>query len=78
MDIQSLKLDLVSKILQTDKASVLLKIEKLFQKEVNDDWWVKLPHEIQESILDGIDDVQNGNTYSHDQIVQEAKQKYGF
>ena len=78
MDIQSLKLDLVQKILNTDKASLLSKIDKIFQKEEKNDWWEKLPREIQESVMEGVDDIQKGNTFSHDQVIQEVKQKYGF
>ena len=78
MDIQSLKLDLVQKILNTDKPSLLSKIDKIFQKEEKNDWWDQLPIEIQDSIKEGIDDIHKGNTFSHDQVVQEAKQKYSF
>jgi len=78
MDIQSLKLDLVSKILSTEKPSLLIQIEKIFEKENNQDWWDKLPEEVQQSILEGVEDIQKGKVYAHDQVVQEAKQKYGF
>lgn len=78
MDIQALKLDLVEKILNTEKTSLLLQINTLFQNENADDWWDKLPTEIQESILAGIEDIEKGNIYSHEQVIQEAKQKYGF
>jgi predicted transcriptional regulator len=37
-----------------------------------------LPEEIQDSILEGILDIEQGNIYTHDQVIQEAKQKYGF
>ncbi|MDC7217990.1 MAG: hypothetical protein PQJ28_03100 [Spirochaetales bacterium] len=78
MDIQALKLDLVAKILKTEKSSLLLHIEKLFEKENDQDWWDQLPEEVQQSILEGVEDVSKGKTYSHEQVVAEAKQKYGF
>ncbi len=78
MDIQTLKLDLVSKIINTEKPTLLLKINKILQKENKTDWWDKLPREVQESILEGMDNVKNGNVFTHEQVVQEAKQKYGF
>jgi hypothetical protein len=78
MDIQALKLDLVSKIISTEKPSLLIKINKILQKENNLDWWDDLPEEVQESIMEGIEDVQKGNVFTNDQVVQEAKQKYGF
>ncbi|PTN07964.1 hypothetical protein C8N47_1114 [Mangrovibacterium marinum] len=78
MDIQALKLDLVAKILSTEKTSVLLQIEKLFDKEHEQDWWDKLPNEVQQAIMEGVEDVSNGNTYSHEEVVREAQRKYGF
>ena len=78
MDIPALKLDLVQKILNTKNPSLLLKINTIFQKEVEKDWWDQLPPEVQESIFEGIDDIEKGEIYTHEQVIQEAKQKYGF
>jgi predicted transcriptional regulator len=78
MDIPALKLDLVQKILNTKNPSLLLKINTIFQKEVEKDWWDQLPREVQDSILEGIQDIENGNIFTHEQVIQEAKQKYGF
>ena len=49
-----------------------------FKKEVEKDWWNQLPHEVQDSIFEGIRDIEKGNVFTHDQVIQEAKQKYGF
>jgi predicted transcriptional regulator len=78
MDIQSLKLDLISKIMSIDKPALLIEIKKILQKENKTDWWDNLPLEVQESILEGLTDIQNGNVLTHEQVMQEAKQKYGF
>ncbi|MBU3928134.1 MAG: hypothetical protein KKB74_10040 [Bacteroidetes bacterium] len=78
MDIQSLKLDLISKIMSIDKPALLIEINKILQKENKTDWWDNLPLEVQESILEGLTDIQNGNVLTHEQVMQEAKQKYGF
>lgn len=78
MDINILKLDLVERIIQTENSSILIKIKKLFQPEKAEDWWDELPIELQESIIEGLNDVKKGNTFSHEQVIREAKQKYGF
>lgn len=78
MDIQSLKLDLISKIMSIDKPTLLIEINKILQKQNKTDWWDNLPLEVQESILEGLTDIQNGNILTHEQVMQEAKQKYGF
>jgi len=33
---------------------------------------------MKESTLEGMDDIQKGNVFTHEQVIQEAKQKYGF
>ncbi len=78
MDIQALKLDLVTKILKTEKSSLLIQIEKLFEKENDQDWWDQLPDEVQQSILEGVESIKQREMYSHDQILREEKKKYGF
>jgi hypothetical protein len=78
MDIQSLKLDLVEKILKTDKPSLLIQINNLFLKEKTEDWWDRLPVEVQESILEGLKNTKEGNVFTHDQVMNEAREKYGF
>ena len=62
MDIQALKLELVSRIINTNKPSVLMEINKIFQKEISADWWDEIPKEVQESIMEGVKDIEKGNT----------------
>jgi hypothetical protein len=78
MDIQTLKIDLVKKILGTQNEDLLLEINKIIHEKGEDDWWNELPKNIQESILEGIQDIEKGKLYTHDQVIQEAKQKWGL
>jgi hypothetical protein len=78
MDIQALKIDLVQRILNTQNAAILSRINTILEKEVENDWWDHLPKEVQESIYEGLQDVENGMVLTHNQVLQEAKQKYGF
>jgi hypothetical protein len=78
MDIQALKIDLVEKIIKTEKKSLLIKISELIQTEKSGDWWEQLPPEIQESIMDGFNNIKEGNVYTHEQVIQEAKERYGY
>jgi len=78
MDIQALKLELVEKILHVEKPSLLVKIGEILKNDEKDDWWEQLPSEIQESILEGIKDIEEGRIFSHDEVIREAKQRYGF
>ena len=78
MDIQALKIDLVQKILSTTNPALLSRVNNILKKEVEKDWWDQLPVEVQESIIEGIHDIETGNVFTHEQVMQEAKQKYGY
>jgi predicted transcriptional regulator len=78
MDIQALKLDLVQKILNSNNQTLLFRVNNILKKEVEKDWWDQLPHEIQDSIFEGIHDIETGKVFTHEQVMEEAKQKYGF
>jgi hypothetical protein len=78
MDIQTLKLDLVQRILNTRNEAILAKVNNIFQEESDNDWWNQLPLEVQDAILNGISDINDGNTFTNDQVIKEAKIKYGF
>jgi len=56
----------------------LIKIKKLPQPKKPEDWWDELPMEVQKSIFEGLNEIKERNTFSHEQVVCEAKQKYGF
>lgn len=78
MDIQALKIELAQKILKTNKSDLLMKVDQLFNMENNDDWWEELPQEVQDSITRGLQDAEEGRVFTHEQVVQEAREKYGF
>lgn len=78
MDVSALKLDVVQKILNMKNPSLLLKINTILKEEEESDWWDQLPPEVQDSINEGIRDIEEGRIFSHEQVLQEAKQKYGF
>jgi predicted transcriptional regulator len=78
MDIQALKIDIIQKILSTTNPALLSRVNTILKKEVDKDWWEQLPVEVQESIMLGIHDIETGKVFTHEQVIQEAKEKYGF
>jgi hypothetical protein len=78
MDIQALKIDLVQKILNSNKPDLLQKVNQLFRLEDPIDWWDELPQEIQDSINQGLQDVEEGNVWTNQQVVEEVREKYGY
>ncbi len=78
MDIQTLKLDLVQRILNSKNETILAKVTMIFEEESKNDWWDELPQEVKDSIAEGISDLDTGKIFTHDQVIQEAKIKYGL
>ena len=72
MDIQSVKIELLKMIINSDNPSVLDKIMRIFQNE-KQDFWSTLSKEDQEEILAGIDDLDKGEKYSYDEIVKKHR-----
>lgn len=78
MDLQAKKLELVRLIINTEKPSILKKIEEVFKKEKNTDWWDELNEFEKHSIETGIAEADNGELIPHEQVMQEIKEKYGL
>ena len=78
MDISSLKIELVQRILDMKNPALLRKIDAILREESEKDWWDQLPREVKDSIFEGIGDIEEGRILTHQQVIQEAKQKYGF
>ena len=78
MDLQTKKLELVRLIINTKKPSLLKKIEDIFNKEVGADWYDELSKHEKQSIEKGISEADKGELFSHEQVMQEIKAKYGL
>jgi len=72
MNIQTVKIELLKMIINTDNPSVLDKIMRIFQNE-KQDFWTNLSKEDQEEILAGIDDLDKGEQYSYDEIIKKHR-----
>ncbi len=78
MNIQAKKLELVQRILNTDKPSLLEKINKIFEQEGETDWWDELSDEERASIQEGLDQLDRGEGIPHEKVMEEIKAKYGL
>ena len=72
MNIQTVKIELLKMIINTDNPSVLEKIMRIFQNEKKD-FWSNLSKEDQEEILAGIDELDKGEKYSYDEIIKKHR-----
>jgi Mg/Co/Ni transporter MgtE len=72
MNIQTVKIELLKMIINTENPSVLDKIMRIFQNE-KQDFWTSLSKEDQEEILAGIDDLNKGEQYNYDEIIKKHR-----
>ncbi len=72
MNIQTKKLEIVDLILKTEKFDLLDKVSKLLIYGTTD-WKEGLPEELIESVERGLQQAKNGNTISHETVLEKHK-----
>jgi hypothetical protein len=77
MDLQSEKIELVKLLLETESRDVLNEIKAIFKKQGND-FYDDLPQHVKDDIEAGLKDVEAGNVYDHNWVMQDVKTKYGL
>jgi predicted transcriptional regulator len=78
MNLQAKKLELVQLILNTEKTSVLEKVEAVFKKEKSTDWWDEISEAEKEEIEKSIAEADNGELIPHEQVMKEVREKYNL
>lgn len=76
MNIQTKKLKLVQMIINTDKPSILKKVEEVFSKEKSVDWWDEISEAERQSIEKGLAEADRGELIPHEEVMKEVKAKY--
>ncbi len=76
MNLQAKKLELVQYILNTEKPSVLEKVEAVFKKEKAEDWWDEISEAEKEEIEKGIAEADRGELIPHEEVMKEVRAKY--
>jgi len=74
MNLQAKKLELVQLIINTEKPSILQKVEDVFKKKV--DWWDEISEDERKSIEKGLAEADRGELIPHEQIMKELKSRY--
>ncbi|OOG73330.1 hypothetical protein [Algoriphagus sp. A40] len=77
MDIQSKK-NLISAILQTSDEAILTEIKNLLKIEDTYDFWDELTEEDQLAINLGIKQLDEGKSFSHDEVKKLMRRKFNF
>ena len=69
MNIETVKLELMHLLLQTQKESVLKKLKSVFDEE-KDDWWNEMSKQEQEEIITGLIQADKGEFKSNDSVMK--------
>ena len=77
MDLQAEKIELAKLLLETNDRNVLDEIKAVFEKQGHD-FYDDLPQHVKDSIEAGIKDVEEGNVYEHEEVMQNNKTRYGL
>ncbi len=75
MNLQSKKLELVQLILNTEKPSILARVEAVLKGKAVD-WWDEISEEEREAIEKGLSEADKGELIAHDEVMKEVRAKY--
>ena len=73
MNIQTEKLAIMRMILETDNPGILESIKMLFSKESSKDFWTNLHQDQKDEILNGLDQIEKGETVIYDEFMTKHK-----
>lgn len=69
MNIETIKLELMHLLLQTQEESLLAKIKKVFEEE-RTDWWDEMDEEERQEIQKGIEQADKGQFAPHEKVMK--------
>jgi TRAP-type C4-dicarboxylate transport system substrate-binding protein len=75
MNLQSKKLELVQLILNTEKPTILARVEAVLKGKAVD-WWDRLSPEEKKAIEKGLSEAEKGELIPHEEVMKEARAKY--
>ncbi len=74
MNIQTEKLEIMRMILETNNPSILESIKNIFSKESSVDFWTTLPLDQKDEILEGLEQIEKGESINYDELMKKYKQ----
>ena len=73
MNIQAEKLEIMKLILETNNPSILESIKGLFNRSKTGDFWDTLPQDQKEDIMQGINEIENGEIVDYEDIMKKHR-----
>ena len=79
METQEIKARLIKKIEMADE-NELKQLESIFNslEKEEEDWFNELPIPIQELLKESIKQADEGKTFSHEEVREMTRERYGF
>lgn len=80
MKTAEIKADLYSLIERTEDISILKALKVLLNKQFKEEkyTWDDFPEAVKKEIDEGFEDIEKGNVYTHEEVMQEMKEKYNI
>lgn len=76
MDIQSEKYNLIQQIVELQDTTVIKKIREVLSRKTSfNDWYNTLSSSEKKSISKGLQDLDDGNIVSHEEVMYSVKRK---
>ncbi|GMT44571.1 MAG: hypothetical protein IEMM0006_0403 [bacterium] len=73
MNLQAEKLEIMKMILETDNPYILKSIKRFFKKVSDIDFWETLSQEQKDDILQGINEIENGEVVDYDDFMRNHR-----
>ena len=78
MNLQAKKLEIVQLILNTEKPSVLKKVEDVLKKEEPSDWWDEISEAERQAIEESLAEADRGEVIPHEEVMKQIKDRYNL
>lgn len=73
MNIQAEKLKIMKQVLETDNPRILSSIQKIFERELEDDFWNYLSQSQKEEIKTGLREIENGEIVDYEDFMKKYR-----
>ncbi len=78
MNLLAKKLELVQMIINTQKPSILKKVEDVLLKEKKTDWWDEISESERKAIEQGIAEADREELIPHEEVMKKVRAKFKF
>lgn len=78
MDIPAEKYKLIEWLISIEDEAIILKLQDLRKEALESGESYRISDEEELSIQAGLKDLEEGNTFSHEEVMREVREKYGL